>query len=214
MQMKYQLAIFDFDGTLADSFPFFIRVFNQLAEQHGFKGIEPDLAPTLRHYHTRQMMELVGMPAWKLPFVARSFIALMRQNAASIALFEQIDDLLLHLAKQGVTLAIVSSNAYDNVSRILGPANTKLFSHFECGMSIFGKPPRIRKVLKKTGIPCREAIYIGDQVSDLEAARKVNVAFGAVSWGYGAIESLREHSPEEEFDRVSAISRIAGEFKH
>jgi len=33
--MKYRLAIFDFDGTLADSFPFFIRVFNQLAEQHG-----------------------------------------------------------------------------------------------------------------------------------------------------------------------------------
>src|SRR5262249_17946722 len=43
MRMKYRLAIFDFDGTLADSFPFFIRVFNQLAEQHGFKGIEPDL---------------------------------------------------------------------------------------------------------------------------------------------------------------------------
>lgn len=212
--MKYRLVIFDFDGTLADSFPFFIRVFNQLAAQHGFKGIEPELAPTLRHYNARQMMERVGMPAWKLPFVAKSFIALMRQNTASIPLFEQIDDTLLHLVNQGVTLAIVSSNAYDNVSRILGPANLKLFSHFECGMSIFGKPARIRKVFKKTGIPGHAAIYIGDQVSDLEAARKVNIAFGAVSWGYGALESLREYSPEEEFESVSAIRRIAAEFKH
>jgi phosphoglycolate phosphatase len=207
--MKYRLAIFDFDGTLADSFPFFIRVFNQLAEQHGFKGIAPDLVPTFRHYNARQMMEQVGMPAWKLPFVAKSFIALMEQNAASISLFEQIDDTLLHLAKNGVTLAIVSSNAYDNVRQILGPANSKLISQFECGMSIFGKPARIRKVLKMTGIPCREAIYIGDQVTDLEAARKEKIAFGAVSWGYGTIESLREHFPEEEFDSVSAIRRIA-----
>ena len=207
--MKYQLAIFDFDGTLADSFPFFVQVFNQLAEQHGFKKIDPDLAPTFRHYNARQIMEQVGMPDWKLPFVVKSFISLMRQNAASISLFEHIDDLLLHLANNGVTLAVVSSNSYDNVSQILGPANTELISQFECGMSMFGKPARIQKVLKKAGVPCREVIYIGDQVADLEAARKEEVAFGAVSWGYETIESLRGHFPEEEFDCVSAIRRIA-----
>lgn len=211
--MKYRLAIFDFDGTLADSFPFFIRVFNQLAEQHGFKGIEPAVVPTLRHYNARQMMERVGLPAWKLPLVAKSFITLMRQNADSIRVFERVEDTLLYLANQGVTLAIVTSNSYDNVSQILGPTNTKLFRHFECGMSMFGKPPRIRKTLKQTGISCHEAIYIGDQVSDLEAARKVSVAFGAVSWGYGTIEALRQHFPEEEFDHVAAIRRIAGEGK-
>src|SRR5262249_48151079 len=130
-------------------------------------------------------------------------------NVASVSLFEHTDEMLLHLANNGVTLAIVSSNAYDNVSQILGPANTKLISQFECGVSIFGKANRIQKTLKKTGIPYREAIYIGDQVADLEAARKNKVAFGAVSWGYATIESLREHFPEEEFDSVSAIRRIA-----
>src|SRR5262249_56491953 len=137
-------------------------------------------ASTYRGYDARQMMEQVGLPAWKLPLVARSFISLMRQNAASIPLFEHIDDMLLHLADKGVTLAIVSSNSYDNVSQILGPANTKLISQFECGVSIFGKSARIRKALKKTGVPCSEAIYIGDQVTDLEAARREKVAFEAV----------------------------------
>jgi phosphoglycolate phosphatase len=206
--MKYRLAIFDFDGTLADSFPFFVQVFNQLAEQHGFKKIDSDLAPTFRHYNARQIMKQVGMPDWKLPFVVKSFTSLMRQNAASISLFEDVDGLLLHLANKGVTLAIVSSNSYENVSQILGPANTKLISQLECGMSMFGKPARIQKVLKKTGVPCREVIYIGDQVADLEAARKEKVDFGAVSWGYETIDSLRKHFPEEEFDTVSAIRRI------
>ena len=207
--MKYRLAIFDFDGTLADSFPFFIRVINQLAEQHSFKKVDLDLVPTYRQHSARQLMEQVGMPVRKLPFVVKSFTSLMRQNAASISLFEQVDDLLLYLANRDVTLAIVSSNSHENVSRILGPANTKLISQFECGMSIFGKPTRIQKVLRRTGIPCHEAISIGDQVTDLETARKVNIAFGAVSWGYGAIESLRTYFPEEKFDCVSAIRRIA-----
>ena len=207
--MKYRLAIFDFDGTLADSFPFFVRVINQLAEQHGFKKVDLDLVPTYRQCSARQLMELVGMPAWKLPFVVKSFTSLMRQNAASISLFEDVDNLLRYLADRAVTLAIVSSNSHENVSRILGPENTKLISQFECGVSIFGKPARIQKVLKKTGIPCREVIYIGDQVADLEAARKEKVDFGAVSWGYETIESLRKHFPEEEFDSVAAIRRIA-----
>ena len=207
--MKYRLAIFDFDGTLADSFPFFVQVINQLAEQHGFRKVDLALVPTYRRYSAKQLMEQVGMPAWKLPFVVKSFTSLMRQNAASISLFEGVDDLLRYFVNREVTLAIVSSNSHENVSRVLGPANTKLISQFECGVSMFGKPARLQKVLKKTGIPCREVIYIGDQVADLEAARKEEVAFGAVSWGYGAIESLRAHSPDEEFDCVSAIRRIA-----
>ena len=154
-------------------------------------------------------MKQVGMPAWKLPFVVKSFTSLMRQNAASISLFEQVDDLLLYLANRDVTLAIVSSNSYDNVSQILGPTNIKLISQFECGVSMFGKLARIQRVLRKTGIPCHEAISIGDQVADLEAARNEKVAFGAVSWGYETVESLRAHFPEEEFDCVHAIRRIA-----
>ena len=206
--MKYRLIIFDFDGTLADSFPFFVRVFNQLAEEHDFKKIDPALIPTFRHYSARQMMRYVGLPAWKLPLVASSFVALMRQDAASIPLFDKIDELLLHLSSTGVVLAIVSSNSYDNVREILGPENTKLVSRFECGMSIFGKRSRIRKVLAATAVPSSETIYIGDQVTDMEAARTASVAFGAVSWGYGAIESLREHAPSEEFHRVSDIKKI------
>lgn len=37
----------------------------------------------------------------------------------------------------------------------------------------------------------------------------MNIAFGAVSWGYATIEALREHFPDEEFGSVSAIRRIA-----
>lgn len=209
MHVKYRLAIFDFDGTLADSLPFFVGVLDELAERHGFRKIDPDRIHALRHYTAHQMMNHVGLPPWKLPLVAKSFMALMKKNTAAIPLFEGVDETLQFLAHKGVTLAIVTANSYENVRRILGPDNVRLIQHFECRMSIFGKRSRIRKVLGRSAIPACEAIYIGDQATDADAARGERVAFGAVSWGYGTIESMEQYSPEQVFDCVRAIRSIA-----
>lgn len=67
-------------GKLADSFPLFRAVFNDLARTHGFNTVQPEEVPALRRYSARQMMRHVGLPAWKLPLVARDFIGGMRNN--------------------------------------------------------------------------------------------------------------------------------------
>lgn len=205
----YRLALFDFDGTLADSFPFFLSVFNTVAAEHGFRGLEPSAVPGLRHCSAREMMRHVGLPAWKLPRVAGSFKALMQVHAERIPLFPGIAPALRQLAGAGVRLAVVSSNSPDNVRRILGPEIVGLIGHYECGMSIFGKASRIRKVLRQSGIPSRQAIYVGDQLTDFEAARREGVAFGAVAWGYAALESLAAQSPDMVFAEVAELLRIA-----
>ena len=46
--MRWDLAIFDIDGTLADSFPFFIGIQNRLAAMHGFRRIEAEEVEALR----------------------------------------------------------------------------------------------------------------------------------------------------------------------
>jgi phosphoglycolate phosphatase len=207
--MPYQLAIFDFDGTLADSFPFFLSVFNTVADRHGFRRIDTARAAQLRHYGARQMMDHVGMPAWKLPAVSRTFMAMMKDSAASIPLFGGIPGALRHLAAQGVLITVVSSNSEHNVRAVLGPELAALVARFECGMSIFGKASRIRAVLEHCGIKPREAIYIGDQGTDAEASRKAQVAFGAVHWGYATIEALRAAGCDVEFATPLELCRIA-----
>jgi len=207
--MTYHLAIFDFDGTLADSFPFFLSVFNTIADQHGFKRIDTAHAGQFRHYSMRRMMAHVGLPAWKLPAVSRSFMAMMKDSAHAIPLFDGVADALRHLAAQGVRLALVSSNSEHNVRQVLGPELAGLFVQFECGMSIFGKAGRIRAVVKDCGVAAREVIYVGDQGTDAQAARKAGVAFGAVHWGYASIEALREAGCREEFVVPADLHRIA-----
>jgi len=207
--MTYRLAIFDFDGTLADSFPFFLSVFNQIADQHGFRRIDITQVERLRHYEPRDMMRHVGMPPWKLPLAAASFKNLMSENAGQVRLFPQVDHALRELARGNLELTIVSSNSEYNVRQVLGPELASLISQYECGMSIFGKTSRIRKVVKRAMVEPAAALYIGDQATDAEAARKAGVDFAAVHWGYAPIEVLRKVAPEHEFDMPGALAGIA-----
>ena len=38
--MRYKLILWDFDGTLADTFGCSLRIYNDLADQHGFRRID------------------------------------------------------------------------------------------------------------------------------------------------------------------------------
>lgn len=207
--MKYKLAIFDFDGTLADSFPFFVSVFNQLADEYQFKKIDLQLVDNYRQYDAKQMMELVGMPKWQLPIVGKRFMSLMKAQANSIALFNGISESLEHLVERGIIVAVVSSNSYENVTHILGEKTAKCVTSFDCGMSIFGKAARLEKVLKLNKLKATDAIYIGDQVTDMEAAHKKSIAFGAVAWGYATLKSLEAHKPAEVFESPQDLKRLA-----
>ena len=127
---RYRLAIFDFDGTLADSFSWFLVVVNRLADEHGFRRMEEHEVETLRGRSARQMVADFGVPAWKLPRIGRDFRRYMTQDIARISLFPGVDRLLRGLTDQGIRTAVVTSNSIDNVRRVLGPENAALIRHY------------------------------------------------------------------------------------
>lgn len=129
----------------------------------------------------------------------------MARDIGRISLFPGVDRLLRELAGRGAQLAIVTSNSIENVRQILGPESAALIHHYECGASMFGKRPKLRAVLRNSGIPAVEALCIGDEIRDLEAARAEGIAFGAVSWGYTHPQALQAHDPEEVFESLEEI---------
>jgi len=203
--MKYRLVIFDFDGTLADSFPWFVGIVNRIADKYRFKRIEDHEIETLRGYDARRLMKHLGVSWWKMPLIARHVRALMAQDIHHIALFDGVSEVLKRLHDDGVTLAVVSSNSKSNVLRVLGPGNAALISHFGCGVSLFGKQAKFREILSKTGISPAETLCIGDETRDILAAKGENLACGAVTWGFATVEALRAHGPNEVFANVDGI---------
>lgn len=205
--LKYKLVIFDFDGTLADSFPYFLSTVNLLAEKYNFPRIDPENVDQLRGMDARQLMKNAKLPAWKIPLIARSFISLMSRDIHQIRLFEGIADVLKQLSDQGVRLAVVSSNSEENIRRVLGPENVPLITYYGCGTTLFGKQHKFRKAMAKSGVTSGDVLCIGDEVRDIEAAREAAMAFGAVAWGYTHVDALKSHSGIDLFDAPKDILR-------
>jgi phosphoglycolate phosphatase len=203
--MPYSLAIFDLDGTLADSFPWFLRTINDVADRFGFRRVADDEVERLRHASTREILAFLRVPPWKLPAIARHMRRLKAKQAAGIPLFDGAASMLRTLAENGIRLALVTSDSEANACKKLGDA-AALFDQFDCAASLFGKPAKFRRVIRRAGADPLRVIAIGDEVRDIEAARAAGIACGAVCWGYAAPAALRAQAPDVVFERMEDIA--------
>jgi phosphoglycolate phosphatase len=206
----YCLVIFDCDGTLADSFPWFRAVINDVADHFGFPHLDDAKIEALRSAGAREILQQLGVPRWKVPLIARHMRQMKTRDAHRIALFPGVPAILRRLKQNGVTLAVVSSDSEGNVRHTLGPMNAGLIDHFACGAPVFGKPGLMRRVLRRSGSQPGEVLAIGDEIRDAEAARSVGIAFGAVSWGYTRPAALAAHAPAIMFATIDEIPLHVG----
>lgn len=203
---KYRLAIFDLDGTLADSFPWFQRVVNDVAREYGFRQVTPEDVDMLRRASSRDILKHLDVPLWKLPKIAARMRKLKQAQLHDIPLFPGATKMLAALAQGGMRLALVSSDNEANARTQLGPETARLFSDYNCGASLFGKARKFKQVLIRAGVSSHHAIAIGDEIRDLEAARATGIAFGAVSWGYTDGSALQALKPDEFFSTIGQIT--------
>lgn len=208
--MRYRLAAFDFDGTLADSFPWFTGALNEAAPRFGFRSIDAAEGEALRALGAREIMQRLGVPAWKLPWIIRHLRQRKRAAAAGLPLFPGAAALLSGLSAGGLRLAIVSSDSEASIRQTLGPSNAGLIDFYDSNAGLFGKARKLRAVLRRSGIPAQQAIYIGDELRDAEAARAAGLDFGAVAWGYATPEALAATRPVALFESFGAIADFCG----
>ncbi len=208
--MGYRLLIFDFDGTLADSALWVAHVLNDVARRYGFRQIGVDEMAELRGQPNREIIRRLAVPAWKMPFIAAHFRQLAAEAASDLKLFPGVESMLRRLAAGGVKIAVVSSNSESTVREVLGAELSGLISHYGCGASVFGKAPKFRAVIRKSGVAEADVLCVGDEVRDIEAARKAHLATGAVTWGYATPEILRAQRPSVVFETPGDILHEAG----
>ena len=204
----YRLVIFDFDGTLADSFGWFLDVFDEVADRFRFRRLERDRIDHLRGLSTAELLRHHGVPLWKAPMIAAHARRLQGQNLQAITVFAGMDETIARLRGQGVHLALVTSNAHANVARIPAARTLATFDQVSCGASLLGKTAKFRAVLKAANIAPAYALAIGDELRDIEAARATGMASGAVSWGYALPERLRREGPDHFFDCPEDIAAL------
>lgn len=203
--MRHRLVLFDFDGTLADSFPWFASMLNEVAARFGFRQLPPEAIDELRGLDTQAILRRLEVPVWKLPAIAAHMRTRIAADIHQMQLFPGIPEALRTIAARA-DVGIVSSNAAPTIQRILGPETAALVRHWECGASLFGKASRLKRVLGRAKVPAAEAIFVGDEIRDARAAKSCGLRFGAVSWGYNLPAALAAEQPDLLFASVAEMA--------
>jgi phosphoglycolate phosphatase len=202
--MAYQLVLWDFDGTLADTLEGLLTIYNDLATLHGFRAIADPLAA--RDLTALQLLRACDVPLWRVPFVLRKIIALQSGRMADVRLFPEVHSVLRALHQSERRLAVLSSNTRANILTCLRANGAdSLFESVDGYPRLFGKARGIRRALAARGVERRDVLYVGDEVRDVEAARQAGVAIAAVTWGLNSRDLLARHQPDHLIDRPEQL---------
>jgi phosphoglycolate phosphatase len=197
----FDLLVFDFDGTLANSASWFRSILPDLARRFGFRCPDEEELEVLRHKPPREVMRILKIPGWKLVFIA-VHVRKRAAKAEAFPLFDGVPEVLRAIAAKGVKIAVVSSNAEGNVRRALGPELSSQVAAWSCGAGMFGKAKHFRDVLRELKVAPERALAVGDEIRDLEAAREVGLKTAAVAWGFGMKPALEAAAPDLLFETV------------
>ncbi len=202
---NHQLAIFDFDGTIADSAGWFFGVMNDVAEKHGFSRISDEERERLRGLTTSEIISYLGVPFWKIPLIAKDLHRMVSEDIDQINLFPWVHGLWNCLKEQGISIAIVSSNTEENIRHVLGKELALMVESFDTGATLFGKASKIKATIKSCGFSPEATVSIGDEVRDIEAARTAGIDCLAVTWGYATAQVLETAAPTRMVNEPSGI---------
>jgi phosphoglycolate phosphatase len=200
--------LFDFDGTLADSFSQSLAAYNHLAPRLNLKPAPPEQVADMRKMGAGPLMRALGIPMWKLPRLMIAARAELQNRIQDVQPFPGMADALRDLAAAGTKMAILTSNSRENVATFLARHQLGDFLDIDAGASLFGKGTRLSRLLKDLGCAPACTAYVGDTVPDIRAAREAGIIAVAVAWGYSDRVLLEAENPDALVDRPEDLARV------
>ena len=195
--MRYSHIIFDFDGTIGDTFELVRALFSEIAPRYNLDPISKEQALEYRSLSASQFIKTLKIPRWKIPKIIFEINQLLKEHQNEILLFEELPKLLTQLKNQVDQLYILTSNQVDLVTTILQKHQLNdIFYKIYSTPKLMGKSKYLKKILKKNQLDSSKTLCIGDEVRDIKAAHQNNLDIACVTWGYNSSESLLKASPE------------------
>lgn len=194
--MTIKAIIFDFDGTIGDTYQAVVDITNGLSSEFGYKPLDRETSLLLKNLSSKEIIKKSEVSFFKLPFLVKRIQTEMGKQIEHLEPITGIPEVLKELKKQNYILGIITSNAENNVMAFLQKQElAHLFDFIYSGATLFGKHRVINKVTKRYHLAKKEVIYVGDETRDIRSAKKSKVAVIAVGWGFQSESILRKHQP-------------------
>ena len=211
--MKYELVIFDLDGTLLNTLDDLTDATNRALRD---KGFPERTSEEVRRFIGNGAARLIqrALPASADDDLRRETLAgFKRYYSRDINVKTQpypgIIALLSALTGAGVRVA-VNSNKPDSATQALCRA------HFDGMIALaLGEregipkkpaPDGARRIMEALGVPAAATLYVGDGDTDLETARNAGIDSAWVSWGFRRRDELHGLAVPLAFDTADALA--------
>ena len=208
LQNPPRYVLFDFDGTLADTFSAGIEILNALAAEFRFRPLPPEEVSLARELSTRGLMKHLGIPRMKLPQISKRGTEEIGKRIDAIVPLPGMPELVRKLHAMGFRLGILTSNSEANVRAFLKNHDLEIFDFIKSSSKLRGKSSVLRRLMREFQLNPREIFFVGDELRDIEAAQETGVHIAAVTWGYNSTPALTEAAPDYLFTRPAELSTL------
>jgi phosphoglycolate phosphatase len=200
MARRYELIVFDWDGTLLDSAGAIVGSIMAACKD---LGLEPPSDQRARHIiglglQDALMKALPELPAHRYPEVAERYRFHYLRQDHELRLFAGADVLVRALVERGHVLGVATGKSRHGLDRAL--ASAELGGYFQatrCADECHSKPhPQMLQELMDTLFVAPEkTLMIGDTTHDLQMAANAGVAAVGVAYGAHPRTGLEAESP-------------------
>lgn len=186
--MPILAALFDFDGTLADSFAAITSSTNHTRQSYGLPPLpEAEVRSYVGYGLDKLMADLVpGAPVEEA--VARYRMHHARTMVAETRLMPGVADTIRELARRGLKLGVCSNKRVEFTRELVGALGLGDYFAYVLGPDDVGgrakpDPAMLLEGLTRLGVSAAEAVYVGDMVVDVRTARAAGVPVWFVPTG-------------------------------
>jgi phosphoglycolate phosphatase len=201
MKNRFDLLIFDWDGTLIDSIDWIARCLQNAANDTRHEIPDYQAAKDVIGLSIERAIEALypGANAIEvLDLVSRYETAYFSKKISRDDLFLGVFEMLETLKQNGFKLAIATGKTREGLDEALNATNTvDLFCITRCADETESKPHplMLHEIMAFTQISPERTLMIGDSTHDLQMALNAKIASIGVASGAHDSEQLKNYQP-------------------
>lgn len=210
MPKRYDLIVFDWDGTLVDSTQAIVESVQSAALDAGLPVPSADAARGIIGLELGAAIDALfaRLSEAELRYLVERYRYHYLARDHAVPLFDGVADAMAELESHGFMLAVATGKTRRGLERAF--ANTGIQRHFvasRCADECHSKPnpQMLHALMNQLGVDASRALMVGDTPYDLQMARNAGVDSLAVSYGAQPLEALLPHAPQAHFDKFTQL---------
>lgn len=201
-------VIFDFDGTLADTFPLLVDVAYGLSSST--KRLPPKEIENLRKLPLLTALRRLGIPWFYIPRLMLHTRRRLTPHMQGVPPFKGVPRMLSALHAAGHQMFVLSSNYPENIRAFLD--HNKLDRYFREIKTVkyantWTKTRALRQIIEDYKLDPSSTYHVGNEALDMWAAKRVGIRGVATKWGGYDGHILKSTKP---FAVIDAPSELVG----